>query len=107
MPINEKPDDQIRLTDITRTAIIMAQGVPLVDVEASQPPQRSVIFVLENTDDRAKMASAAVMNNTAIPIRTYLENVEKLREIVNTHLIVSRGADKAATRSGKSIGRKV
>lgn len=103
MPINEKPDDQIRLTDLGRASIILAQGIPMVDVETTS--RGTLVFIFDNTDDRAKIASAAVMNNVAIPIRTYLESVQKLKEILTTHIVVTRSADKAAEKAGKSIGR--
>ena len=105
MPVNEKTDDQIRLTDLGRAAIVLAQGIPMLDVEISTKGQ--LIFVFCNEGDRAKVASAAVMNNVPVPIRSYLESVAKLKEILTTHLVVSRGADRAAEKASRSIGRKL
>jgi hypothetical protein len=99
MPINYKNDDVVRLTDITRAAVIMAQGIPLTDVHTTS--RGSLIFIFDNRDDRAKVASAAIMNNTPIKIGDYLDSTRKLREIISTHLIVANGADAAASKGEK------
>jgi hypothetical protein len=96
MPINNEPDNTIRTTDISRASIIMAQGVPMLDVRTNR--RGSLEFVFDNTDDKAKIASAAIMNNLPIPIGTYLECTRKFREILATHRLVTTGADKRADK---------
>ena len=88
-----KPNDQvISLTDVNRAAILIVQGITMIDAEQNSHGQ--LAFTFDNTEDKAKLASAAILHNTPLPIRDFLDAVRQCRELVYQHRLVKRGDDK-------------
>jgi len=88
-----KPNDQvITLTDVNRAAILIVQGITMIDAEPNSHGQ--LAFTFDNIEDKAKLASAAILHNTPLPIRDFLDAVRQCRELVYQHRLVKRGDDK-------------
>jgi len=85
--INKQRDEVISLTDVNRAAILIVQGITMIDAEPNSHGQ--LAFTFDNTDDKAKLASAAILHNTPLPIRDFLDAVRQCRELVYQHRLVS------------------
>jgi hypothetical protein len=63
--------------------------------------ENGVEFIFDNTDDRAKLASAAMLDDRPIGIRTYLECHRRVRELLYQNRIVRSGTDSRPNRRAK------
>ena len=90
--MTNKSDEVISLTDINRAAILIVQGIKMIDAESNKYGQ--LLFTFDNTDDNAKLASAAILHNTPLPIRDFIDAVRSCQELVYQHRLVKRGNDK-------------
>jgi Domain of unknown function (DUF5659) len=81
--------NKIRLCDLNRAALLLCQGILLIDAEPNKA--NNLEFVFDNSDDKAMLASAALMENRPVPIRDFLDACRRLREMIFQHRLITRG----------------
>jgi hypothetical protein len=61
----------------------------LLDAEPNE--SGNLEFIFDNIDDKAKIASAAIMDNRLLPIRDFLDGARRLREMIFQHRLINKG----------------
>ena len=85
-------DNVLRLCDTNRGALLLCQGVELLDAQTNE--SGNLEFVFSNEGDKAKIASAALMDNRLLPIRDFLDAARRLREMVFQHRLINKGGSR-------------
>jgi len=71
----------------------MTVGINLLDAEAHRKNGRQLVYLFDDTDQRARVESAAIAENRLLPIGTFLENLRKCRELLSLFRISQTGSE--------------
>lgn len=75
-----------KTTDVVRAAIVLAQGIPLIDALSSK---FELCFVFDDTDGKATLAAAAYVHNTKIGLTDLSNALRRTQEFQYLHRTIS------------------
>ena len=90
---NNKPNT-LTISDPLRAAVLMAQGIRLIDAIASHRTPTQMVYIFDDTDGAARLASGAIASNLSLPIGTFLECHRKAKELLHLFRIARSGEDR-------------
>lgn len=90
MPITKPTEDNtLRVNDAQRAAVLLTLGCKLIDCPTSESGTR-LIFLFDDTNDQARIASAAIAQNQNVPIADYLNNLRRCNELIHSFNVINR-----------------
>lgn len=94
MPIPEKPptENTLRVNDAQRAAVLLTLGCKLIDCPTSETGTR-IYFLFDDEGQTAREAGAAIAQDRALPIATYLNNLRRCTEIIYQFNLIQRQSD--------------
>lgn len=67
--------------DVMRAALMLSLGVPLIDASPDKTGGR-LMFSFDDTNNQARLAGAAILQNRPVPIGSFMESWRKCREML-------------------------
>jgi hypothetical protein len=86
--MTKQPTPTLSVRSIDTCAVLLAQGIPMLDAVSAGS---HLVFTFDNSEDRAKLASGAIVRNQPLPIRDYLDGVRRCKELIAQHRLIGEG----------------
>jgi hypothetical protein len=87
----EQKPNTLTLHDPLRAAVLMTCGVALLDCPANPHQAARMLFVFDDRQEVARLASAAIAEDRLLPIGKFLENLRKCNELLHLFRIARHG----------------
>jgi len=88
---NTPQEGVLRTSDPIRAAALLSFGIKLIDAIAGKDNKRKLIFVFDDTNDTARLASACFLQDRPVGVRTFTDNLRRCRELIYQYRISGEG----------------